>query len=678
MRSYQHSFLIVIMAISIATLSSCGSGGAQTTNPPKPQADTAPPLWISSSNLSELERTEDTISLSWEPASDTVDSPDRISYKVYYGIDSEPFDDEFQETGKGATSKVVSGLKAGTKYFFGIRPVDSSGNVGPKSTVISASTLAIELEDSEPPTWPGSPGIADVEPGDGKAVLTWNAANDNVTSGNRIKYRVFVSQSDKPFASSPSETSAGATTWTATNLENDVTYYFCVRAGDEAGNWETNTTVLSSTPTGKPVIDGDSTPPSWSSNPGVENLEPLDSAVKVSWKGASDDVDSSGSLVYRVYFGNDSDPFDDEYLESLPGAKFLTVTGLDNEVEYFFAVRARDTSGNWDDNQHVVSAIPVSSSQGDVEPPVWQGAPGVQLVEAGDEHIMVYWNPALDNHDNPEDIWYRVYYDTDPNPFDQEMTVVTDLNVFEKGLGGLSNGTTYYIGVRTRDQSGNWDDNEVVMSCTPQISQYETTLTIIDICADELTDLDLWGIDDEDEVFLQVYWQVNGELQGTMRWPPEGHWSLQRDESASNHCVAQQTTDLSRKFMVPRNGELVIGVQIIEEDDWGVNEWNQVVGQLIKFVDIPAPWLATMNDVINAATVLGIDLHNSNDVIGSFQFTVTNNEGHNDAVIFDENLHQCTLAEWKRWEAGVQEIHYRFNGDGSMYPTWWRIQQTSN
>jgi hypothetical protein len=72
--------------------------------------------------------------------------------------------------------------------------------------------------------------------------LTWDAATDNVTPASGIVYDVYQASKpgDENFSRPTYVTPAGATSFTTPLLFADATYYFVVRALDEAGNHDSN------------------------------------------------------------------------------------------------------------------------------------------------------------------------------------------------------------------------------------------------------------------------------------------------------------------------------------------------------------------------------------------------------------------------------------------------------
>ena len=74
--------------------------------------------------------------------------------------------------------------------------------------------------------------------------LSWTAATDDVSDSANIVYDIFQASTagGQVFGTPTHTTAAGATSFNVTGLARDTDYFFVVRARDEAGNSDTNTT----------------------------------------------------------------------------------------------------------------------------------------------------------------------------------------------------------------------------------------------------------------------------------------------------------------------------------------------------------------------------------------------------------------------------------------------------
>ena len=110
--------------------------------------------------------------------------------------------------------------------------------------------------DTTPPTFAGASSATAVST---SAInLSWTAATDNVDAASAIVYRIYRSTTSggQNFSSPLATTSAGATSYQATELSASTKYYFVVRAKDTSGNEDTNTIEVSATTQSAAVTGG--------------------------------------------------------------------------------------------------------------------------------------------------------------------------------------------------------------------------------------------------------------------------------------------------------------------------------------------------------------------------------------------------------------------------------------
>lgn len=123
------------------------------------------------------------------------------------------------------------------------------------------------------------------------------------------------------------------------------------------------------------VITGDVTPPSWTFDPegvGVVQVIPLDGGARVMWGEATDD--ETPPVEYVVYY-NEGSTVDFDTASTLEVAvsdpydantdQIREITGLDNDTEYAFAVRARDSAdpANEDANANMMTVTPLATAE---------------------------------------------------------------------------------------------------------------------------------------------------------------------------------------------------------------------------------------------------------------------------------------------------------------------------
>jgi chitodextrinase len=194
------------------------TANATTPAPPDTQPPTAPgvpvPTVVSTTQ----------INLAWPTATDNVGVTNYFIERCA-GAGCGAF------TQVGTTSTPAfndTGLTASTTYSYRVRATDAANNLGPYSTIASATTQS--PPDTQAPTAPGTPVLSVVS--STQINLTWPAATDNVGVTN-----YFVERCAGGGCSSFAQVGAPTTTsFNDTGLAASTSYTYRVRATDAAAN----------------------------------------------------------------------------------------------------------------------------------------------------------------------------------------------------------------------------------------------------------------------------------------------------------------------------------------------------------------------------------------------------------------------------------------------------------
>jgi hypothetical protein len=189
----------------------------------------------------------------------------------------------------------------------------------------SISTIVVDaVQDTTPPTVPGTPVVTDVTPTG--FTLDWPMSTDNVGVD---EYEVNLWNGKVEVGTFTTRTSA----YRFTGLLPGEPYHFFIRARDPAGNWSE---AVSGGPVKLPFDDDE--PPGEPGPLQISGLTPT--GFTATWSPATDDVGVAGyELWLELPDGGVT------RAGTTDGATTLAVTGLEPERRYGVKVRAVDTAG---------------------------------------------------------------------------------------------------------------------------------------------------------------------------------------------------------------------------------------------------------------------------------------------------------------------------------------------
>jgi hypothetical protein len=312
------------------------------------QVDSTPPAFEGVTAVASAP--EASLTISWQAATDDLTPAPGIVYEVFLattaGAENLNLPDAVSQP--GATSLTVTGLsQASTMYYVVVRAVDAAGNVDTSlESIVEKSGMS--GSDTVPPVFSGCTSAASV---DAQSItVTWQSATDNSTPAAQIVYDVFAAATEgaQDFAHpSKTFTSTDGTALTGglvDGLKSGTTYYVVCRARDLSANEDQNTFARIAT------TAVDSVPPTFAGVSGARNVGPT--SVDLYWNTpATDDQTPAGAIIYVAYQASTSngEVFGDAgapVATSMPGATFMTITGLNPATTYYWVVRAEDRAGN--------------------------------------------------------------------------------------------------------------------------------------------------------------------------------------------------------------------------------------------------------------------------------------------------------------------------------------------
>lgn len=240
------------LVISMSLLAACSQMDAPIDPMSTPDLaesmgpDVKPPVFAGAQSATAA---PNSITVRWSAASDDVSAPAQLVYRIYQATAAggEVYSAPSYTTLPGATSYTVGKLPINSKYYFVVRAVDEAGNEDQNKLEVSATTPAIS--DMQAPTFAG---LTSATANGSSVTLSWSAASDQISAPAALTYLVYqaTTSGGQSYAMPTYTTAPGATMYVTPSLTANQTYYFVVRAQDEAGNVSVNTVERSAKTTG--------------------------------------------------------------------------------------------------------------------------------------------------------------------------------------------------------------------------------------------------------------------------------------------------------------------------------------------------------------------------------------------------------------------------------------------
>ncbi|MDH4190804.1 MAG: fibronectin type III domain-containing protein [Betaproteobacteria bacterium] len=429
----------VPLVLLLALAAGCGGGEGSTA------ADGTPPRFAGVTGASAQ---ASAITLDWSFANDNVTAPASIVYLVYRAAASggQNYAAPTFTTARGALSYTDSGLAAGSTYYYVVRAMDEAGNIDSNVVEVVAST------DTTPPVFGGATGGAAA--GSTSIMVNWAAATDNITPQSGITYLIYraTTSGGQTYAAPTATAAAGATSYTDTGLTSGVTYFYVVRARDQAGNIDTNAVQVSAAT----ILDAAA--PTFAGASGAATQS--SGSIAIGWTAATDNVTPSSGLVYLIYRATVSggQVYATPTAITAAGATSFTDTGLAAGTTYYYVVRAQDQAGNIDANTAQASAT-TNSLSGDATPPTFAGASSLTVLSG--TSMTLGWRAATDNVTSAANMVYVIYRATTSGGqnFAAPLAITAAGALSYVDSTATAAATKYYYVVRAKDAAGNMDSN---------------------------------------------------------------------------------------------------------------------------------------------------------------------------------------------------------------------------
>ncbi|MCA9756527.1 MAG: fibronectin type III domain-containing protein [Candidatus Eisenbacteria bacterium] len=371
---------------------------------------------------------------------------------------------------------VLSGLQAGHQYYVGIKVGDDVLQWSLLSNIVIETTTG-----GGDTTGPGAiTDLAVASEAETSITLDWTATGDDGYVGTATEYDVrYASSSINSLATwnaaqqatgEPVPSPAGeAEEFTVTGLDAGTTYYFAIKARDDAGTWS----ALSNSPHGTTLSGGDVTPPEAITDLSASSLGP--NSIRIDWSAPGDDGDQGQATVYDARYS--TVPITSANFTQMPkilsvpfplpagSGQTATVGGLQANTRYYFAIKARDDANLWSALSNVPNVTTDSDGTDDNIPPAV--VDDLTVSTTGTATATLRWTAPGDDGDVGQATSFDIRYSLSPITTDNwpQADLVTGEPVpgpvgteHVIMVGGLQADEDYYFALRTSDEVGNESD----------------------------------------------------------------------------------------------------------------------------------------------------------------------------------------------------------------------------
>lgn len=433
--------------------------------------------------------TTTSVALNWTAPGDDGTQGQASEYDIRYATSEIDADSWYEATevadeptpalAGSAESYTVSGLSAGTLYYFAVKAADEVPNWSKISNVVSATTASPDTTAPATITDITTYGITHASVG-----LTWTAPGDDDDEGQASAYDIRYDtaaitsetwESATPLATPPTPSAAGAAdSVTVSGLAASTAYYFAIKTADEAANWSAVSTNATATTT------AEEDPPADIAD--LATGATTDSFIVLTWTAPGDDGSQGQASSYDIRYATAAittgtwesaiQATGEPTPATAGSAESFTVTGLAPATTYHFAVKTADEVPNWSGLSNGASA---TTEICDETAPAEIGDLATGAITYAT--VALTWTAPGDDGSAGQATSYDLRYATSTISAGNwaAATQVSGLpapaaagSVEAFTVTGLTAGSTYYFALKSADEVPNWSDlSNVVSAETP-------------------------------------------------------------------------------------------------------------------------------------------------------------------------------------------------------------------
>jgi inner membrane protein involved in colicin E2 resistance len=330
------------------------------------------------------------------------------------------------------TNQSVTGLTAGTTYYYRVRAVNANGTSG-NSNIITVLTV------------PPNPVATDATTITNTSFqANWNAA----TSATSYKLDVSLNNAFSSFVAGYNNLTVNGTSQSVTGLTQGTQYYYRVRAVNASGTSGSSNTILVTTPEPPPAPVA------------IAATNITQTGFQANWNA------STGATSYQldVSTNNEFSSFVTGYNNLTVNGTNQSVTGLTAGTTYYYRVRAVNANGT-SGNSNIISTLTI--------PPNPVAIAATNITQTG---FQANWNASTGATSYQLDVSLN-------NSFSSFVTGYNNLTVngTNQSVTGLTQGTQYYYRVRSVNASGTSGSSNTILVTTPEPPPAPVAITATNI-----------------------------------------------------------------------------------------------------------------------------------------------------------------------------------------------------